>query len=264
MAERQREGYDFVLKENEELKKTLQARKDANANQVIKQDQIKVNILSAQADADKLSQRIVQSPERVRADLDRAKNRIMSLKSSVSERQTRLTELQRQEAACNARQQHTEKSLRLLRDISNDSERLAELEKETSKQQDKRQDLRSESLNLTARLDNQRQVLATRHDKLSKSDLQYHARKAGMQEQITQLSHMKESLRDPEGSCASEKVRLTAEKEQVIEDSQRQHQELEKAVEHADNIYFEIIQQVDKMNVGVANGISKFRGIMKK
>ena len=88
------------------------------------QDQLKVNILSAQAEGEKLSQRIVQSPERVKAEQDRAKNRIMALKSMEEEKHRRLGELQRQKEAVITQQQNAEKAVRLLRDISNDSDRL--------------------------------------------------------------------------------------------------------------------------------------------
>ena len=88
------------------------------------QDQLKVNILAAQAEGEKLSQRIVQSPERVKAEQDRAKNRIMALKSTEEEKQRRLGELQRQKEAVITQQQNADKAVRLLRDISNDSDRL--------------------------------------------------------------------------------------------------------------------------------------------
>ena len=63
-----------------------------------------------------------------------------------------------------------------------------ELEKEIAGQQDMHQDLRSALLGDTARLDNLRQVQASRQEKLSKLDLQYHNKKASMQEQIAQIS----------------------------------------------------------------------------
>lgn len=50
------------------------------------------------------------------------------------------------------------------------------------------QDLRSTLLGDTAKLDNLRQVQASRQEKLSKLDLQYHNKKATMQEQISQTS----------------------------------------------------------------------------
>ena len=50
------------------------------------------------------------------------------------------------------------------------------------------QDLRSTLLGDTAKLDNLRQVQASRQEKLSKLDLQYHNKKATMQEQISQIS----------------------------------------------------------------------------
>ena len=63
-----------------------------------------------------------------------------------------------------------------------------ELEKEIARQQDMHQDLRSTLLGDTAKLDNLRQVQASRQEKLSKLDLQYHNKKATMQEQISQIS----------------------------------------------------------------------------
>jgi len=88
------------------------------------QDQVKVNILMAQAEGEKLSLRIVQSPERVKAEQDRAKNRIMALKSTQDEKQRRLGELQRQKDGLVAQQQNVDKAVRHMRDISNDSDRL--------------------------------------------------------------------------------------------------------------------------------------------
>ena len=67
----------------------------------------------------------MQSPERVKAEQDRAKNRIMALKSTEEEKQRRLGELQRQKEAVITQQQNADKAVRLLRDISNDSDRLA-------------------------------------------------------------------------------------------------------------------------------------------
>ena len=66
----------------------------------------------------------MQSPERVKAEQDRAKNRIMALKSTEEEKQRRLGELQRQKEAVITQQQNADKAVRLLRDISNDSDRL--------------------------------------------------------------------------------------------------------------------------------------------
>ncbi|KAK7112661.1 hypothetical protein V1264_012082 [Littorina saxatilis] len=303
--EKQRESYDFVLKENADLKKTLHAKREAHEMQMSKMkqlqeendaisvriqdlhkqrevhqrnlsemknelsqrnassDQVKVNILTAQAEGEKLSLRIVQSPERVKAEQERAKNRIMSLKATEEEKQRRLGELQRKKESVGSQERDAEKAVKLLRDISNDSDRLTELEKAVRKQQDIHQDLRSSSLGIMSKRDNLRQVQASRQDKLSKLDLQYHNKKASLQEQISQLKHSKETVHDPKGSNESKKSEVMAEIENVKGEVHMKEEELEAKVERTNNLYSEIITQVDKMNVEVAEGFSEFRKIMK-
>ncbi|PVD38091.1 hypothetical protein C0Q70_00702 [Pomacea canaliculata] len=298
--ERRRYIYDHVLKENAELKKTLAAKREDHGVQMVtmkqlqeqndvistrlqelhKQreviqkglaeakkelsernaanDQLRVNILTAQAEGDKLSQRIVQSPERVKVEQEQAKNRILALRCEVAENQTRLLELQRREKDTTDKQQNAEKAVRLLRDITND--KLLEVEKEIACLRDSRHDMHTKQQSLMSKQENQKQVLTSRQDKLSKQDLKYHNKKANLQEQIAQLSHLKEKLQA--SSCESEKMRVIQEKERLQEEVKRLTMKLEKSIENANGLYFEIIQQVDKMNVDVANGISEFRQLM--
>lgn len=58
------------------------------------------------------------------------------------------------------------------------------------------------------------------------------------------ISRVKETLRDPEGSCGSQKGRLTHEKEQIIAETRQQQLQLEKSIDKANNLYFQVIQEV--------------------
>ncbi|KAL8601531.1 hypothetical protein ACOMHN_000473 [Nucella lapillus] len=303
--ERKRESYDFVLKENAELKKTLQAKQKARESHMMKMtqlqnendaisvtiedqhkqrevlqrsvsemknelaqrnaamDQMKANILSAQAEGDKLSQRIVQSPERVKAEQERAKNRIMELKNLVEDKHRRLAEVQHQKEVIVKQQQNTDKVVHMLRDISNDSDQLGELEKQIQSTQDSRQDLYSTLMSLTSRVDSVRQLQASRHDRLAKLDLQYHHKKAALQEQHAQLAQLKETLHDPRGSSEVKKAALKEEKERIMEQVEQKVQEQEAQIEYVNNLYSKILQEVDKKNIEVANGIQTFKTVLK-
>ena len=55
---------------------------------------------------------------------------------------------------------------------------------------------------------------------------------------------LKETLHDPRGSNESRKSELVTERERVKEEVQRKEEELDGKVEHTNNLYFEILQQV--------------------
>ncbi|XP_076457415.1 uncharacterized protein LOC143291429 isoform X2 [Babylonia areolata] len=303
--ERKRESYDYVLKENAELKKTLQAKQTARDSHMMKMtklqeendaialsiqelhkqrevlqrnvsemksklsesnaanDQIKVNILGTKEEGDKLSQRIIQSPERLKAEQERAKNRIMELKVTVQDKHRRLDEVQRQKEQITNQQKGAEIIVRMLRDMSNDSDRLGEMEKESQRLQDTCQELHSTQVEQTARVNSQRQQQASRHDKSAKMDLQYHNKKASMQEQITQLSQLKETLHDPRGSSESKKAELMKEKELIMEETEKKLKEKDANLEQVTNLYSEILQQVDKGNIKVATEFQQVRANFK-
>lgn len=53
---------------------------------------------------------------------------------------------------------------------------------------DSRHDMHTKQQSLMSKQENQKQVLTSRQDKLSKQDLKYHNKKANLQEQIAKLS----------------------------------------------------------------------------
>ncbi|MEW8547024.1 MAG: hypothetical protein AB2693_26210 [Candidatus Thiodiazotropha sp.] len=78
---------------------------------------MKLTILKAREDADRLSMKIVQSPERVRHEQENMKGQLESLKDGLERKRHRLTELQTQRGNVLKWAGNAEKGLQLLESV---------------------------------------------------------------------------------------------------------------------------------------------------
>ncbi|KAK3733645.1 hypothetical protein QZH41_013328, partial [Actinostola sp. cb2023] len=117
--------------------KKYQQLKTTNAEQATKKADIKVSLAGQREHCENLKSKIVQSPDRFKAEISRLSKQLDTVKNSIDEKSRRFTELDNQKDGRLKCTENMKNALKLMKSICTDMERESELLGQREERQDK-------------------------------------------------------------------------------------------------------------------------------
>lgn len=229
-----------------------------------KADQLKCAILKSKEDGEKLSQKIVQSPEKVRAEQEHLKEQLCCLKDELERKRHRLSELQEQRKREKQAGLDGEKGLQILEAIQASINKENEILEEKAQLQDKILECRELEREISTKKEQLQQMLSTRQEKLSKMSVQHQSRLRVLQEQNVSLKNAKENHLQKQ-SCDSER------KLELLEYRKKKEQEVkvvqnitEKQIHNIKEMYGNLLQKTDVYNREFGTKWDEIRQVAKQ
>lgn len=227
-------------------------------------DQMKVTILKAKEDADRLSMKIVQSPERVRHEQDNMKSQLESLKDGLERKRHRLTELQTQRGNVLKWAGNAEKGLQLLESVQGSINKENEIDAEIAHNSDRCQDLVQQQRELGARRDQVLHMLTTRQEKAAKLSLQHQSRMKVLQEQAQCLKEQRENCMQKQSSDAQKKSAKLDYKRKKEDEVKQKQRDLEQKSKKIQELYSRLLESVDKYDRQFENQMADVKKCIEK
>ncbi|XP_046573025.1 kinetochore protein Nuf2-like [Haliotis rubra] len=236
-----------------EVRKNIAEKKAA-------QDQLKLAILTSQQEGEKLSQKIVQSPERVKQEQERMEQKLAGLKMTLDEKRTRGATLRAEHKKVKELEACALKALKLLQSIKQDVDKENEVVEQMSGCGDQHQEQQQTLGELTAKQDQLKHVQAIRQEKRTKQHMQHQAKMKAYTEQLNQLNELVKSHSEDQDE---ELKRLQQSKHQVLCELKEQEKATGTRVENIHKLYSQIVDLVDVMHADLGCDWDSFRQLLK-
>ncbi|KAJ8038002.1 Kinetochore protein Nuf2 [Holothuria leucospilota] len=168
----------------EEIQRKTSQIKTAISEKNARMEQLKVSCLNAREYVNKLHSQVVQSPERMKADISRMQSTLASMKEAKLEKGQRLRELQSQAEAAGSLIEASKQSIELVTSLNASLAKKKEAQSQVEQIQDKIQAQRGVLTDLTNREEHFCRLRESKQDKLSKLKLQHQHAVAAWQQTI--------------------------------------------------------------------------------
>lgn len=265
---KQEPAMQAVQEECEQLKNDLQAKMKVKTQQQQRINELKilfaekksqldqVRMVAAQAkeDGELVSKKIIQSPERVMAEGDKAREGLAVRKVTLERKMGRLMELQQQIDTVRVSDNNVGKAFKMLQDVQVDIEKENEICKEIQNISDKIQEEKNHLGVFSSKIDQLNHIGTTRQEKISKVNIQHQQKMKAAQESIQQLKDEKELLEKKNLDEEKKKSLVAQEKHRLQLELRKERQVLEEKIETARISYQEMIQKLDDYLASIGEG----------
>ncbi|KAL5017998.1 hypothetical protein ScPMuIL_003720 [Solemya velum] len=241
------------------MQRTLDEMRSHIAEKQAAVDQMKVAISKAKGEIEKLSLKIVQSPQKVKKEQEDMKQRLVSMKMTLENKQERLSELQKMKQNIMRSEIDAEKALKLLMSIQCDVDKENEIANEISQILDKTQEQKNSIRKLQLHKEQLVMVMESRQDRLAKMTLQHKAKMKEVDERLTQLKLERESQSQDRQAEQTKKTEILNQKRALAEELKRVGQEHDKKIQSIQQMYYEILENVDAYHKSLGLGWEDFR-----
>lgn len=227
-------------------------------------DQVKVALCQAKERGEKLSNKIVQSPDRVRVEQETMKQTLASLKIQLEQKRERLAEYKKKMEALKQGMGNSEKALKMLKEIHKEVDCERVLANEIGQIIEQCQEQRNVACELQARKEQLNQLLANRQDKLAKLSIQHQSKMKAASETAEQINEEKDILKHRHDKDNAKKTATQLQKQKIIETVETKKRDYDQMTESVMNLYYEIIEKIDKYHTDIAQNWEDYRQTMKK
>lgn len=244
--------------------KSISEVKAAVAEKQAATEKIRVLILKTKEEMDKLSQKIVQSPERVREDQENMKHQLVNMKSGMDKKWELLEEMRQRLETVIQGTATVDKVLKLLTELQADIEMENAISCDINQIVEKCQDRRTTLTRLRANKDQLQQIMAGRLEKRDKLALQHQNKLQSLIASITALQEQKELFRKRFDSDEAHKFGIKKQEQQIIDAVNEENRLLEKKKELVMHLYRQILERVDHNHRDLGSGWEALRSVMQK
>lgn len=247
------------LKQQAEKQRTATEVKARLAEKVAHKDKIKLAITQAEEKGQKLSQKIVQSPEKVREEQESMKQHLMELHGSLERKRQQLDKKRQQVEKFKVSIANSEKAIKLLHGIKVDMDAAEAKANEITAFREKLADNKDLLKDLRKKIEMVEENISNRQEKLYKLSLQQQNKEKGMKETINQLQEQLSMMMQQFSSKEKGLRALEEHKWQLVAGLQEQQRAHEEKVKCIMGIYSEIVAVVDKYHTKIGLGWNQIR-----
>ncbi|XP_048762564.1 kinetochore protein Nuf2-like isoform X2 [Ostrea edulis] len=252
-------------KMQEQLKKQAVKQKAANevkvrrAEKVAIKDKIKLAISQCEEEGQKLSQKIVQSPEKVKVEQEMMKQHLLELRGSLEKKRQQLEAKGQQVEEFKVSIANSERATKLIHTIKVDMDLTEAKANEITAYREKTMDKKDSLRDFKKKIEIVEENIANKQEKLYKLSLQQQNKTKGMQRTLEQVQEERSIMIQQFGE--REKVLQELEEQRqhcltVLQEKQRAHAE---KVNGIMGIYSEMVGTVDKHHTKIGQGWNKVR-----
>ncbi|XP_013420888.1 kinetochore protein Nuf2 [Lingula anatina] len=227
------------------LQKTLKEMKEGIAEKKASIDHLKVQMLSAKEEGDRLSRQIVQSPERMKTEGERMRNQLMQLKMTKEERQQRGLELRQQVERLEQIDSHCEQGVKLITGIDAELEREREVLAEVTNIRDRVQSQKDVLRDLTAKEQQLRRMLSTKQEKMAKLNIQLQNKVSAGMETLEQYKQERAHYAALQSEDESQKKAIEQQKQALMEEAANNRKRHEKLMTEMAHEKSQLLEQLD-------------------
>ncbi|XP_061192033.1 uncharacterized protein LOC133200233 [Saccostrea echinata] len=229
------------------------------AEKIANRDKVKLAITQAEEEGQKLSQKIVQSPEKVMEEQDMMKVHLVELRGNLERKRQQLEAKRQQVEEFKVSISNNEKATKLLHNIKVDVDAAISKANDIKAYREKTVDKKDSMRDLRKKIEIVEENISNRQEKLYKLALQQQNKNKGMQETLNQLQEQR-LLMMQHFSDKEKGLRELEEQKQhllnVLQERQRAHAEKANGIM---GLYSELVGAVDKYHTKIGVGWNKVR-----
>lgn len=267
-VQQEMQGLTITMNEMEKVKmskqKSISEIKTAVAERNAATEKIKVLILKTKEEMDKLSQKIVQSPERVREDQENMKQQLVNMKCGMEKKWELLEEMRQRLETVVQGTTTVDKVLKLLLELETDLVKENEISSEINQIVERCQEQRTRLTRLHAKKDQLQQIMSGRLEKRDKLSLQHQNKLQSLAASINSLKEQKELYRQRFDSDEAHKSDIKKQEQQIIDSINEENRILEKKKEMAMHLYRQILEKIDQNHKDLGSGWEALMVVMQK
>ncbi|XP_060080439.1 kinetochore protein Nuf2-like [Ylistrum balloti] len=266
-----------IQEEYEQLQNDLQAKMKIKAQQQqrinelritiaekkAQLDQVRMMAAKAKEDGEVVSKKIIQSPERVMAEEDKAREGLAVLKVTLERKVGRLMELQQQVEGVQVSDNNVGKAFKMLQDVQVDIDKENEICKEIQNISDKIQEQKNHMSDFSSKIDQLNHLVSSRQEKMSKLNLQHQQKMRATQESTQQLKEEKEFYERKNSDDEKKKNSVVQDKQRLQQELRKEKQILEEKINLAQTAYQEMMHTVDNYHAAIGKGWEALRQEMR-
>ncbi|XP_078318701.1 uncharacterized protein LOC111120939 isoform X1 [Crassostrea virginica] len=229
------------------------------AEKIANRDKIKLAITQAEERGQKLSQKIVQSPEKVREEMETMKLHLMELRGSLERKRQQLETKRQQVEEFKLSITNSEKAIKMLQAIRVDMDAAEAKTKEITAVREKVVERKDTLRDLRKKIEIVEENLSNRQEKLYKLSLQQQNKGRGMKDTINQLQEELSLMKQQFSSKEKGLRTLEEEKRRLLSVLQEKQQAHDQKVRSIMGIYSEMVGVIDKYHTKIGLGWNKIR-----
>ncbi|XP_062593416.1 uncharacterized protein LOC134254900 [Saccostrea cucullata] len=253
------DGLQERLKKQAVKQKAATEVKARLAEKVANRDKVKLAITQAEEEGQRLSQKIVQSPEKVMEEQDMMKVHLGELRGNLERKRQQLEAKRQQVEEFKVAISNNEKATKLLHNIKVDVDAAISKANDIKAYREKTVDKKDSMRDLRKKIEIVEENISNRQEKLYKLGLQQQNKNKGMQETLNQLQEQR-LLMMQHFSDKEKGLRELEEQRQhllnVLQERQRAHAEKANGIM---GLYAELVGAVDKYHTKIGVGWNKVR-----
>ncbi|VDI53478.1 kinetochore protein Nuf2 [Mytilus galloprovincialis] len=247
-----------------EKKKASSEIKEAVAEKQANTEKIRVMTLKTKEEMDRLSQKIVQSPERVREGQENMKQQLVNMKCGMDKKWESLQEMEQRLETVIQGTTKVDQMLKLLTDLKNDKDKGSEISNEINHIVEKSQEQRMTLTHLRAKKDQLQQIMNGKLEKRDKLDLQQQNKHQSLTEAVNSLQQQKEFFRQRFDTDEAQKSGIRKQEQQIIDSINEEYRKFERKKEVIMSLYHQILERIDNNHKELGSGWEALCEIMQK
>lgn len=248
---------------NEKLK-GISEIKEAVAEKQANTEKIRVMTLKTKEEMDRLSQKIVQSPERVREGQENMKQQLVNMKCGMDKKWESLEEMRQRLETVIQGTTTVDKMLKLLTDLKNDKDKESEISNEINHIVEKSQEQRITLTHLRATKDQLQQIMNGKLEKRDKLALQHQNKQQSLTEAVNSLQQQKEFFRQRFDTDEAQKSGIRKQEQQIIDSINEEYRKFERKKEIIMSLYHQILERIDNNHKELGSGWEALCEVMHK
>ncbi|XP_041362697.1 kinetochore protein Nuf2-like isoform X2 [Gigantopelta aegis] len=237
------------------FQKRINEIKEKLAEKTALKDQIKVDILTAEKENEKLSQKIVQSPERLRQELERMEYTVSSLRTALVDKQQHLSHLCSQREKMQQTEACAEKGLKLLQAVQDDINKENEVKKGISGIHEKQQEQQVIVSAIQAKIKDLEQQLSFTQEKTPRLISQHRMKMSTVKQQADHRKQELSVLKERASVNEVEKMKVMNEVRSVDETMEASEKQNARELQVVEEQYAKTMDALDEFHVGLGRGL---------